>query len=307
MAPDVRALWMDMLCYMWESVETGVMVSPNGVPYTKEEIVRMVGLDCKGSSAWLDVLIENGVCGVRSDGAIYSRRMVRDADLREKRAAAGRKGGRASRCRALGRNAAEQPDFAQMGLFGDGPIVDGGGKSEEEVEKGPVMAGSDGHAGRDGCQDGRQDEKSSDGQAAPSAEEVKARSDCPAQAVDAVRVESDVSEPSLFPGMPKVIPKKKGPPPKIRFAEFVMMTQMEYDKLVIDHGKAAADWMVQKLDNSKGSTGRKYVSDYRAICNWVIDAYYNNESGRYGKKRCYDRDIGRGIEESGRFCTGSTL
>ena len=27
--PDVRGLWMDMLCYMWESVERGVMVMPN--------------------------------------------------------------------------------------------------------------------------------------------------------------------------------------------------------------------------------------------------------------------------------------
>ena len=76
--PDVRGLWMDMLCYMWESVERGVMVMPNGQPCTKEDVVRIIGTDSSGSTGWLDVLIDNKVCEVREDGAIYSRRMVKD-------------------------------------------------------------------------------------------------------------------------------------------------------------------------------------------------------------------------------------
>lgn len=104
--PDVRGLWMDMLCYMWESAEQGVMVAPNGRPYSQEEIVRIIGLDSHGSDGWLQVLIDSGVCGVRySDGAIYSRRMVRDSDLREKRAAAGRKGGQTARAKEKDRKA----------------------------------------------------------------------------------------------------------------------------------------------------------------------------------------------------------
>lgn len=91
--PDVRGLWFDMICYMWESVERGVMVKPNHQPYTKDEITKMIGRDCDGTYNWLDTLIENGVCSVRSDGAIYSRRIVRDEEIREKRRMAGKKGG----------------------------------------------------------------------------------------------------------------------------------------------------------------------------------------------------------------------
>ena len=91
--PDLRGLWMDMLCYMWESVERGVMVKPNGDIYTQDEIVRMLGRDASGSDTWLDQLIIGGVCGVRADGAIYSRRMVRSAEISLKRREAGLKGG----------------------------------------------------------------------------------------------------------------------------------------------------------------------------------------------------------------------
>ena len=89
--PDVRGLWMDMLCYMWESVERGVMVMPNGQPCTKEDVVRIIGTDSSGSTDWLNVLIENKVCEVREDGAIYSRRMVKDNLISEKRRLAGKK------------------------------------------------------------------------------------------------------------------------------------------------------------------------------------------------------------------------
>ena len=75
LAPDARGLWMDMLCYMWESPEKGVMVNPSGKPYTQAEIVALIGSDAQGSTAWLSKLIQAGVCGVREDGAIISRRI----------------------------------------------------------------------------------------------------------------------------------------------------------------------------------------------------------------------------------------
>lgn len=84
---------MDMLCYMWESAERGVMVKPNNTPYTREEIKRLVGVDSSGSDAWLDELISIGELGVRSDGAFFSRRMVRMEEIRAKRREAGKKGG----------------------------------------------------------------------------------------------------------------------------------------------------------------------------------------------------------------------
>ena len=61
LAPDVRGLWMDMLCYMWESPEKGVMVNPSGKPYTQAEIVALIGSDSQGSTAWLSKLIQAGV------------------------------------------------------------------------------------------------------------------------------------------------------------------------------------------------------------------------------------------------------
>lgn len=93
MSPDIRGLWFDMICYMWESVERGVMVKPNHQPYTKDEITGMIGKDCSGSYDWLETLIDNGVCAIREDGAVYSRRMVKDEEIREKRRMAGKKGG----------------------------------------------------------------------------------------------------------------------------------------------------------------------------------------------------------------------
>jgi hypothetical protein len=39
--------------------------------------------------------------------------------------------------------------------------------------------------------------------------------------------------------------------------------------------------MINILSNYKGSTGKKYKSDYRTILNWVVDRY-NEKIARYG-------------------------
>ena len=57
---------------------------------------------------------------------------------------------------------------------------------------------------------------------------------------------------------------------KIHFAEFVSMTNAEYEKLVSTYGKDFADQCIVVLDNYKGANGKKYASDYRAILNWVV-------------------------------------
>jgi len=93
LSPDYRGLWFDLMCYMWESRERGVMVKPNGNVYSDIEIIRMVGLDNQNSGKWLTILLENGVCQRRSDGAIYCRRMVRDEEIRQIRIISGSKGG----------------------------------------------------------------------------------------------------------------------------------------------------------------------------------------------------------------------
>ena len=65
----------------------------------------------------------------------------------------------------------------------------------------------------------------------------------------------------------------------VKCAEFVHMQEAEYQKLVDRFGKAAADKAVEILDNYKGSKGKRYVDDYRAILNWVIDRVREKHPG----------------------------
>lgn len=69
---------------------------------------------------------------------------------------------------------------------------------------------------------------------------------------------------------------------KIHFAEFVSMTNVEYEKLCHTYGKDFANQCIVILDNYKGANGKKYKSDYRAILNWVVDETKkrNKEGGK---------------------------
>lgn len=60
-------------------------------------------------------------------------------------------------------------------------------------------------------------------------------------------------------------------PPKIKYAEFVSMTEQEYQNLVDRFGEDNAKRMIEVLDNYKGAHGKRYKSDYRAILTWVAD------------------------------------
>lgn len=57
----------------------------------------------------------------------------------------------------------------------------------------------------------------------------------------------------------------------IKLAEFVSMTKEEKKKLIDKYGEKLASRSIEILDNYKGSSGKKYKSDYRAILSWVID------------------------------------
>lgn len=63
---------------------------------------------------------------------------------------------------------------------------------------------------------------------------------------------------------------EKNKPDKISFAEFVSMTNEEYAKLIETYGEENVKKFIEKLDNYKGATGKKYKSDYRAILSWVV-------------------------------------
>ncbi len=71
---------------------------------------------------------------------------------------------------------------------------------------------------------------------------------------------------------------KKSVPEKKRYADFVTLTEEEHAKLVEKYGEAAVQWCIEKLDNYKGSTGRRYASDYRTILSWVMDSYQEEQA-----------------------------
>lgn len=73
---------------------------------------------------------------------------------------------------------------------------------------------------------------------------------------------------------------------KIHFAEFVTMTNAEYEKLVSTYSKEFVDQCINILDNYKGSKGKEYKSDYRAILSWVVDEKKNRTEQL--KKKSYN-------------------
>ncbi|MBO8169986.1 MAG: hypothetical protein H0Z35_12500 [Thermoanaerobacteraceae bacterium] len=64
---------------------------------------------------------------------------------------------------------------------------------------------------------------------------------------------------------------EKQKPKKIKYAEFVSMTEVEHQKLIERFGREKTARMIEVLDNYKGAKGRQYKSDYRAILSWVVD------------------------------------
>ena len=73
---------------------------------------------------------------------------------------------------------------------------------------------------------------------------------------------------------------------KIHFADFVTMTNAEHEKLVSTYGTEFTDQCIKILDNYKGSKGKKYKSDYRAILSWVVDeAKKRKQESKYSSKK----------------------
>lgn len=98
-APEIRALsysakglWLEMLCYMWESKERGYLLIGDR-PVSKETLSKMTGLAKDLLEDLLSELEQFAVYSIREDGAIYSRKMIKMQHIREVRAAAGKEGG----------------------------------------------------------------------------------------------------------------------------------------------------------------------------------------------------------------------
>ena len=82
---EARGLWIEMLFLMWESTEKGYLTI-NGNKICIEKLSRLVGISIEKIEKILLELEENNVYSKTKDGVIFSRRMVKDAEISLKRA-----------------------------------------------------------------------------------------------------------------------------------------------------------------------------------------------------------------------------
>jgi len=87
-----KGVLIDILCLMHESEERGVLAT-GGVPWSDEDIALAVGGDKAETLAATLELTFKGTLGRTLEGALCSRRMVRDEEKRQKCSEAGKKGG----------------------------------------------------------------------------------------------------------------------------------------------------------------------------------------------------------------------
>ena len=94
-SPSARGLWIDMICFMHEGNPYGHLKVGNKV-ILPPNLASMVGATLVEVEGWLYELHQAGVYELAEDGEIYSKRMVRDESLRNKRAEGGKLGGNPS-------------------------------------------------------------------------------------------------------------------------------------------------------------------------------------------------------------------
>lgn len=87
-----RGVWMDMLCFMFDCEERGVLATA-GQAWSDEDVARAVGGDLRETLSCVDELVCKGVVSRNSSGALYCRRMVRDENKRHLCTEAGKRGG----------------------------------------------------------------------------------------------------------------------------------------------------------------------------------------------------------------------
>lgn len=93
-----KGFWIDCLSLMYECEDRGVL-STGGKPWSDGDIAAAVCGDSAENLSCLHELLEKGVAHRNDSGAVYSRRMVRDEQVRRARASAGSKGGSKSQAK----------------------------------------------------------------------------------------------------------------------------------------------------------------------------------------------------------------
>ena len=87
---SARGLWIEMICIMHAAEPYGHLCAA-GRPLDARDLSKLVGESERDVKKWFEELVRNNVCS-SEEGAIVSRRMVRDESLRERRAAGGEAG-----------------------------------------------------------------------------------------------------------------------------------------------------------------------------------------------------------------------
>lgn len=99
-----RGLWFELCLRMWDCAERGVLITGSR-PWSHAEVAALISGPEKQTLTCLDELLREGVASCDERGAIFSRRMVRDEEVRQLRKAAGSKGGLATAKQAAKRTA----------------------------------------------------------------------------------------------------------------------------------------------------------------------------------------------------------
>lgn len=89
---SARGLWMDMICLMHQCSDYGYL-KVNGKVILTSNLARMIGSTLHEVEGWLKELDDAGVYSIDDAGCIFSRRMIRDEEVRKARADGGFKGG----------------------------------------------------------------------------------------------------------------------------------------------------------------------------------------------------------------------
>lgn len=139
-----RGLWIELMCIMHEASPYGVL-AVNGKPMTDLQISRAVGEPMDVVQSLLDELESAGVFSRDETGAIFSRRMIRDEQIRNVRAAAGKLGGNPTLLNQKDNHTAKQkptPSSSSSSSTSedktiDQPTADGGGVSHSHGDEKP--------------------------------------------------------------------------------------------------------------------------------------------------------------------------
>ena len=92
---EARGLWIEMICLMHEGSPYGWLKVGDKVIHP-DNLARIVGSTLQNVEGWLKELEHAKVFSKSDDGVIISRRMIRDEEIRQARAAGGVMGGNPS-------------------------------------------------------------------------------------------------------------------------------------------------------------------------------------------------------------------